>query len=273
MIHPKTTSEPRLLPAQSKTASPGSAPALDRGLDILEQLSSSPSGLTLSELSEQLGLPKNSVFRITQTLLARGYLSRDRESLAFQLTPRLLRLAPPRWGGVSLPAVSRDSMTALRDATRETVQLGVLSGLEGIIIDQVEGLEPLRIVVDLGLRFALHNNAPGKLLLAYMPTEQQKAALAQIRLTANTPRTITTTTELRSECERIVANGYSTDYAEADEGIHCVAAPIFGATEDVVGTLWVSGPAKRMPKSRFRELGAQVSAAGNRISRLIRETA
>ena len=72
--------------AHEGIASPVSAPVLGRGLDILELLSQSHSGLTLSELSEQPQLPKNSVFRITQTQLARGYLLQESESLAFQLT-------------------------------------------------------------------------------------------------------------------------------------------------------------------------------------------
>lgn len=252
-------------------SSPGSAPALDRALDIMELLSTSRQGLTLSELSEQLELPKNSVFRITQTLLARGYLARNAESLAFQLTGRLLRLAPPRWGSISLPAVSRNVMIALRDQTRETVQLGVLSGLEGVIIDQVEGLQPLRIAVDLGLRFALHNNAPGKLLLAYMPPAQQAAVLAKIKLPATTVRTITTQEELAEECRHIVECGYATDFAESDEGIHCVAGPIYDANQSVIGALWVSGPSKRLPKSAFREVGARVKEATLRISRIIGE--
>ncbi len=247
-------------------------PALDRSLDILELLSTTPTGLTLSELSTQLGFPKNSVFRITQTLLARGYLCRDSESMKFQLTPRLLRLAPPRWGNLSLAEISREPMMALRDETRESIQLGVLHGLEGVIIDQVEGLEPLRIVVSLGLRFPLHNNAPGKLLLAHLPTKQQDDVISQIKLTANTSRTITNKTELRRECERIVSQGYSTDYAESDEGIHCVAAPIIDPYQATVGTIWVTGPAKRLPKSRFRELGTQVSVAAQQISRRIDET-
>ena len=75
--------------------SPGSVPALDRTLDIVETLSSSPKGLTLSELSLQLELPKNAVFRITQTLMARRYLSRDAETMAFQLTGQWLKLATP----------------------------------------------------------------------------------------------------------------------------------------------------------------------------------
>jgi DNA-binding IclR family transcriptional regulator len=263
-----TTSDQTLSPSTlDATASPGSVPALDRSLDILELLSGSTSGLTLSELSSALDFPKNAVFRITQTLLARGYVKRD-EKLAFHLTQQLLRLAPPHWGSVSLPTISQEAMVALRDETGETVQLGVRSGLEGIIIDQVESLEALRIVVDLGLRFPLYNNGPGKLLLAHMSETERTAALNQIKLEPCTPRTITDKAELLRECERIVSQGYSVDHAEADEGIHCIAAPIFEGAK-VVGTLWISGPAKRLPKSRFKELGAKVKAAGERITKAI----
>lgn len=251
--------------------SPGSVPALDRTLDILETLSSSPKGLTLSELSVQLEIPKNAVFRITQTLMARRYLSRDVETMAFQLTGQWLKLATPRMGGMSLAALARPAMMALRDATGETVQLGVLSGMEGTIIEQVEGTQPLRIVVDLGLRFPLHNNAPGKLFLAHLSEEQRDQALSQIKLPASTSRTITTKSGLRKECERIVAQGYSIDHAEADEGIHCIAAPVVGEFDEVVGALWITGPAKRLPKSRFRELGTQVRAAGGQASRKIEQ--
>ena len=251
----------------------GSVPALARSLDILEILSAEPLGLTLSQLSDQLDAPKNSVFRITQTLLARGYLARDGNTLAFRLTLKLLRLAPPRLGSLSLAEASREAMTLLRDATGETVQLGVQSGQEGVIIDQVQGTRPLRIVVDLGLRFSLHNNAPGKLLLAYMPTAQQRKVFAEIKLPATTPRTITGQTELKKECERIVACGFSTDCAEADEGVHCIAAPIFDTNEMVVGTIWISGPAKRIPKRRFRELGEQMRTAARQITGRLGEQA
>lgn len=251
--------------------SPGSVPALDRTLDIIELLSSSSTALTLSQLSSRLGYPMNAVFRITQTLLARGYLARDAQTLAFRLTPRMLRLSTPHWGNLSLPAISRDAMIWLAGESRETVQLGVLSDLEGIIVDQVEGPQPLRIVVDLGLRFPLHNNAPGKLLLAHLPAQEQEQVMGRIELTPSTPTTITTLSDLRRECKRIVSDGYSTDFAEADEGIHCVAGAIRDGAQRVVGTLWITGPAKRLPKAKFRELGMLVKAAGDRISRRIGE--
>ena len=259
------------LPENATVESAASVPALDRSLDLLETLSSEPRGLTLSQLSETLSAPKNSMFRITQTLLSRGYLVRDEGTLAFRLTPKLLKLSPPRWRGISLAEASRQGMNWLRDETGETVQLGVLNEQQGVIIDQVEGTQPLRIVVNLGLRFALHNNAPGKLLLAYMTAEQRSRTLSELKLTATTPRTITIRSELRKECERIIAAGYSTDYAEADDGVHCIAAPIFDSDETIAGAIWISGPAKRLPKSRFPAFGGKVSAAGQRISRFIEE--
>jgi len=255
----------------ARDESPGSVPALDRSLDILELLSNTPSGLTLSELSQQLEAPKNAVFRITQTLLARSYLSRHVETRAFQLTGKWLKLATPRLGGMSLSALARPAMIALRDETSETVQLGVLSGTEGTIIEQVEGTQPLRIVVDLGLRFQLHNNGPGKLLLAHLPEEQRNQVISRLDLTASTSRTITNKSELKKECDRIVSQGYSVDYAESNDGIHCVAAPIMSEFEGVVGALWVTGPVKRLPKSRFKELGEQAKAAAALASERVRQ--
>lgn len=254
-----------------KDESPGSVPALDRSLDILELLSDAPAGLTLSQLSQQLEAPKNAVFRISQTLLARGYLSRHVETKAFQLTGQWLKLATPRLGGMSLAALARPAMVALRDETTETVQLGVLSGAEGTIIEQVEGSQSLRIVVDLGRRFQLHNNGPGKLLLAHLPDKQRDQVISQLELTVSTPRTITSKSALRSECESILSQGYSTDYAEGNEGIHCIAAPIMSEFDGIVAALWVTGPAKRLPKSRFRALGEQVKAAAALASQRIQQ--
>ena len=161
----------------SSKDSSGSVPALDRTLDILELLSSAEKGLSLSALSQQLDLPKNAVFRITQTLMARGYLDRDTKTKEFELTSKLMRIASFRSNRLSLPELALQEMKALRDQTRETVQLGTLSGNEGVIIEQVEGLEALRIVVDIGLRFLLHCNAPGKCfsLICRSPKERNES--------------------------------------------------------------------------------------------------
>lgn len=246
------------------------SPAVSRALEILEHLGTSAGGLTLSELSAGLGFPKNAVFRITNTLKARGYLVRDERTLKFQLTEKLLRISQPRVERRGLIEVSMDVMRELRDECRETVQLGRRFGDEGVILEQVEGLHPLRISADPGLRFPLYNNAPGKLLLAWMPEPSRAAMIRRLTLAASTPRTITDRQELAKECDRIRELGYSTDYAEADEGIHCVAASIRSPQDEVIATLWISAPSRRLPRSSFAEVAGPVRRAADRISLRLR---
>lgn len=258
------TRSPRSQP--SKT---GDVPAVDRALDILERLQAADRGQTLSELSVALGMPMNAVFRITQTLLSRGYLSRDPGTMRFELTHQLLELGKPRIGRVPLVDAAIEAMRVLRDRTRETVQLGVRLDTGGVVVAHAEGLEPLRIAVDVGLRFAFHDNAPGKLLLAWLPATRRQEIIDGLDLVASTDRTITSRVELAGECEAIRARGYSTDHGEADPGIHCVAAPIRAANDGCVATIWVSAPARRLPKTAFRELAGLVCDTADTISRRI----
>ncbi len=252
------------------TVIPGTMPALERGLDVLETLQAAPAGLGISELAGRLGVNKNAIFRITHTLTARGYLERDDVSKRFRLSAKFLQLGRPHVGEVSLTEVALPVMRSLRDQTRETVQLGLPLDDEGIIVEQVAGRHPLRIAVDVGLRFPLHNNAPGKVLLAWRPPELREATLVRITLTASTPRTITTPADLRRELDRVRELGYGTDFAEADEGIHCVAAPIFDPEARLLAAIWVSGPARRLPRTQFAAMGRLVMAFGESIARRLR---
>ncbi|MFM8497579.1 MAG: IclR family transcriptional regulator [Planctomycetia bacterium] len=255
---------PRLRAA--KTATAGDVPAVDRALDILERLREADRGQTLSELSAALHLPKNAVFRITQTLLARGYLARDPATMRFELTRRLLELGQPRIGRVPLVDAALEPMRTLRDLTRETVQLGVCIDSGGVVVAHAEGLQPLRIAVDVGLQFPFHNNAPGKLLLAWMPIARRQSLIESLDLVASTERTITRRADLVRECDAILACGYATDHAEADPGIHCLAAPILDGQGTCVATVWVSAPSRRLPKASFRELGGMTVATARTIT-------
>lgn len=247
------------------------APSVDRALALLERLGKAPAGLTLSELSAQLGFPKNAVFRITNTLRDRGYLLRDERTLRFTLTEKLVRVSQPRVEKKGLIEVSMAPMRELRDATKETVQVGRRFGKEGVILEAVEAIHPLRISVDAGLRFPLYNNAPGKLLLAFMPPRERAAMMEELDLAPSTPRTITDRRELARECDRILELGYATDFAEADEGIHCVATPIFNPHGETIATIWVSAPSRRMPKSNFHDVAVLVRRAGDKITQRLRE--
>lgn len=245
-------------------------PAFDRGLDVLEHLARTGGPLSVTDIGTGTGLPVNAVFRLMQALLRRGYVAREEETKRFCLTGKLLEISQPQVRDVHLGALGLGPMRALRDQSRETVQLGVRSDDEGVVIERLNGLHALRIGVEVGLRFRLYCSGPGKALLAFQPEKVRGADIKRMKLERFTARTITNRAELTRECQRIVARGYSTDQAETEEGIHCVAAPVFDRQEQLLAVVWVSAPSRRMPKESFAAMAPAVMTAANEISRKVK---
>src|SRR5271169_1223237 len=65
-------------------------PNVNRALRVLELLSAKTDGASITEISKDLGLPKNSIFRIVRTLAASGYL--DEHGKSYRLSPKILSL-------------------------------------------------------------------------------------------------------------------------------------------------------------------------------------
>jgi DNA-binding IclR family transcriptional regulator len=244
---------------------PSEAPALSRGLALLEKLSEFPNGLTLTQLSAAIGSPKNSTSRLIQTLVACGYVVRDDATLLIRLTGKVLKLVHPRAGDVSFVECALPVMRDLRDQTGETVLLGVAIGDEVVIIEKVESRKPIRIGVDIGLRLDLHNNAPGKVIVAFQHPKERERLIRRLKLTPTTPHTITDGEELRRECDRIVEQGYGTDREEHGVGIRCVAAPVFQKPNQILGCIWVSAPSGRLTESDFANLAPSVVNAAKAV--------
>jgi DNA-binding IclR family transcriptional regulator len=197
-------------------------------------------------------------------------VEREESTLRFRLTGKLLRLGHPRVGRASLVECALEPMRSLRDRLGETVQLGIPIGDQGVIIEQVESTRAIRISVEIGLRFHLHNNAPGKVLLAFQHPVMREKTIRRIGLDRFTERTITSREALREECERVAEKGYATDWGESDEGIHCVAAPVFERPHHLLAVVWVSAVAGRMPRNSFPQIGVEVVQSAGEIERRLR---
>ena len=137
-------------------------PNLTRALKIMELFVDHHEGLTTTQITSILKIPRNSVFRITATLLDHGYLIRDEETKIFQLSQKLLTMGYAALGEQTLVEKSLTVMRKLRDRFKETVPLGIIHGNEGLVIEEVQGLHSFRYVLEPGRRFHLHTSAPGK---------------------------------------------------------------------------------------------------------------
>jgi DNA-binding IclR family transcriptional regulator len=147
------------------------------------------------------------------------------------------------------------------------VQLNARIGTEGVVLDVAASRHPVRMTVDPGTRYTLHDAAGGKVALAYLPEAERERLLARLALVRRTPRTITSRVALRREMADVRRQGYALDRAECVEGIRCVSAPVFDRRGECVAALTVTGPSMRIPESRFPALARAAVAHADRISR------
>jgi IclR family acetate operon transcriptional repressor len=242
-------------------------PVLDRTLDLLELLSQRTEGLTLTEMTESLAVPKNTVFRIATTLVLRGYAERDEAAKTYRLTRSLLRLGHHALGGEDLVRLAAPVLARLRDESGETALLGTLSGTRGIVLDQMPSPRPVKVVVEIGHAFPLLTAAPAKAMLAFLPPEKREPLLATLSYERKTRHTLRTAAAYRRELDAAGRLGYALDRGEESESYRCAAAPVFNHRGEAVAALWISGPADRLPVARLPEEGIRVKHHADDLSR------
>lgn len=150
----------------SDSAPEYAAPALEKGLDILELLADQPGGLSQSEIAEAVGRSVGQIFRVLATLERRGYVARDRQSGLYTFSMKVFDLAhrhPPLRG---LIAIATGPMRELAEAVRQSCNLSVLDTGRVRVIAQVESPADFGYRVRVGALFDVESTATGLVLTA-----------------------------------------------------------------------------------------------------------
>lgn len=254
-------------PARFAPRNAAGVPVLDRALLVLDHLRQSPEGRSLSDVARALGFPKNTVYRILNTLCAHDYVRRDDATLRYTLSRKMATVAYDSAQDRNLMENSLDVMRRLRDATRETVVISILDRDQGLVLEQVQSLHPFRFVCDPGTRQVLYASASTKAILAFLPEHECRAALAEVTYARLTSTTITSRARFAAALAEARRNGYAVDRGEALDGVHCVAAPILNHQGFPLAALTITGPAERVPVAAFPRFGATVKQHAAEISR------
>lgn len=243
----------------------GNLQSVNRALRALELIAEAGE-LGVSELGRRLDVHKATASRLVATLAERGMVERDPLTEKFRLGFGLIRLAGAAMASMDLVRSARPILEDLADRTRETVNLGVLSGDAVVYIDQVTGTRSIVAVSWVGRRTPLHATSNGKMLLASLDDRERDRLLAG-PLDRTTPATITDPAKLRVQLGEFRSRGYATTMEELEEGLNAVAAPIRRADGEVVAALSVSGPAFRMRPVDLPRMGRLTMEAATAISR------
>ena len=242
--------------------------SVERTFDVLEALAASRQPVPISELSQRLGLHISTVHRLLATLIERGYARQDTVTGRYGIGPRLVELAGGLSEQVDLRQETRPFLEQLAVQVGETANLSVRSGNNLVYIDQVQSARLVRMFTRVGSSAPLYCTGSGKLFLAFSPNFEQELEryLAQTTLEPHTPATLTTPRQLKSELLQIQQRGYSFDNEEMEEGVVCVAAPVFDGEGQVVAAISVSGPTGRMSSFDSARIVEPIRRAAARIS-------
>ncbi len=254
---------------ESKSAPVG---VVSKVLRILETLDASPSGLQLRQIARETNIHKSTAYRFLAHLEREGYLFRD-EAGAYIVGPKLANLGAGVAYHATLRRVSRNAMQKIWKATQETVNLGVVDGLDVLYLDVIESAHLFRMGSLVGMRRPLNCTALGKAMLAYLPREQKEEMFSSLTFERLTAHTISNLPRFRKEIARIAQQGYAVDEQETELGARCVASPIFDASGRVAAAVSVSGPTTRITRAKVQPLAALLAKTLREISQRLESRA
>lgn len=250
----------------TKTSDSQSVQSVERALRILEELAGHAEGVRLSDLARSLGLAVSTTHRLLTTLEKRGFAQAAAEGGLWHVGRRAFFVGAAYGRRVNYAAVALPYLRRLRDATRETANLGVLDDGEVITVAQVESREIMRAIAPPGGRAPVINSAMGKAMIAAWPDEAIVELIRRSGLHRLTATSLMRSEDVLAEITRIRVDGYAVDNEEFVTGMRCVAAAVFSAEGEPLFAISISGLAARVTQDRIARYGQTVSSIAQQLA-------
>ncbi len=265
------------------------APMVERAFRLLEVLSASEEGLTLSELARVLDMSKGSIHGLLKTLESNHVIEQSEERL-YVLGPRLYDLAQNYVQRAGLRRFALPAMQRLAANIGETLFLGRVEQdsvriIECIKPDMEAGLAPTRFTPDStgfvpaqpslhisaprGTRVHLLAGATGRVILANWPREEREHYLRTASLPRFTAHSIIDPTQFLAAVEETRCTGIGEDHEEYLTGVNAVATAIKGPDNALVALLWIVGFSSRFNEKTIRNARQQLLWEATMISKAL----
>jgi len=233
--------------------------SVKKAFEILSFIVENPRKLSLNQMARSLNMNKTTLFRFVSTLESLDILARRDD----YYIPGMKLF---EWGNrvpVNQILVERIQplLRRLTEKLNETVNLGQFSSNQVLYLAKTEGTRSLRIHTSIGSYTAINSTALGKSILSILPDPQRETVLKNITYERKTKHTITTPDELNKQALQVRQDGYSTDLEELEEGLHCVAVPLFIESLKFYGGLSCSGTTDRFTPERMAQYAGKLQEA------------
>lgn len=212
-----------------------SAPALEKGLDILELLSTELNGLNITDITSRLNRTVGEVFRMIAVLEQRGYLELPQGSDRYRTTIKLFRLANQFPPAKRLAAIAGPIMQNLAFIIEQSCHLVIYYEGKGHVVVQQDSLSDRSFSVKLGTEVALVNTCSGHVLLAFS-VEQVRAMMIK-KIPEHHPKY--DHSRFEKNAKKIKKQGYESIKSQQIQGVKDIGFPVFDEKSEVVAALVV----------------------------------
>jgi DNA-binding IclR family transcriptional regulator len=237
------------------------APALEKGLDVLELLVTEARAMTMGEICQRLGRSQGEMFRMVQVLQSRGFVDQDRASDGYVLTGKLFSMAmrqPPVHG---LVEVALPVMRGLAIEIGQSCHLAVHSQGQIVVVARVESDEQIGFSVRVGHHRPMQETVSGAVLLGFQPPELRERWLGMMRHGV----TVGEREAFLARSDRALEAGYASEESTFVSGITDVSAPILRG-DRAAAALTVPFISHVRPRCDLAEVIARLIEAAGRIS-------
>jgi len=211
------------------------APALDKGLDILELLAHQPHGMTRAEIVKAMGRSQSEIYRMLERLVARNYVTRSQEGDRYALSLKLFVLGHQHPPIERLLARAVPVMEAFAKASEQSCHLGIYDGGNVTIVAQTNGPGKWGLTIRVGVRVSLVDTGSGHVLLAFQREQRRAEMLAAHEvLEGEVP---IYGPDLDRILARVMEAGYWQGASEQAYGVTDISVPILGEPERALAVL------------------------------------
>lgn len=214
-----------------------------KGARLLDSFSAERREVTLSEFAAETGYNKTTTYRLLQTLVTAGWLTRA-PSGGYRLGVKLLYLGAIARADVDLRREGLPLMRELAEEFGDTAFLMLPEQEGAVVIETIVGRNPVRVHgVTVGTVLPYHVAAGPVVLAAFNP--EVEARVLKMPRTQLTTQTITGKHDLRERYQKTRERGYATSFEDYVDEVSAVAAPVMGPDGVAIGSLSLGGPTSR----------------------------
>ena len=210
------------------------APALSKGLDILEHLAAAAEGKTQAEIAKSLGRTTPEIFRMLMVLRKRGYVHLNEEDDRYSLTTKLFEIAHRHPPVRRLTSIAGEAMQKLANRINQSMHMAILHSGKVLVIAQVDCSDNNITAVRLGAQIPLYDTSSGRVLAAWMDAESLAGLLADAG-----PGTDDRQAAFVRDLPAVRATGYAQNESFTIAGVINIAAPVRDMTGRVIAAITI----------------------------------